>query len=106
MAKNVSSSGPGAPPKHFPEVPPPYEQVVGTGYLVEQMMQIQHSIGELKATVNQLKDASDKQSATLNTVSHRIYAAGAVIAVILTAGGFLLNKIWDSLVILIKMMPQ
>lgn len=90
-------------PHDFPEVAPPaYAQAVGAGYLVETVMQIQQSIGELKATVSHLKESSDKQSAKLDSISHKIYAAGVVIALVLAGVGFLLNKMWDGIFILLK----
>lgn len=66
------------------------------------MMQMQQSLGALTASVDHLKTASDKQSDKLDRISHRIYAAGAVLAVILAGAGFFLNKIWDGLVLLLK----
>ncbi len=93
-------------PERFPEVPPPaYAQAVGSTWLVESMMQMQHAVGELKATVEHLKATSDKQSSKLDRISHQIFAAGAVLAVVLAAVGFFMNKIWDGLVVLMKTTP-
>jgi hypothetical protein len=94
-------------PKRFPEVTPDaYVQAVGAGHLVESMMQMQHSIGELKATVNHLNTASDKQSTKLDRISHIIFAAGVVLTIILGIGGFFLNKIWDGVFTLMTSPPQ
>lgn len=92
-----------AAPQAFPEVPPPaYSQAVNASWVVESMMQVQQSIGKLEAKVDQLTSASDKQSTKIDKISHIIFAAGAVLAVILTVGGFFLNKIWDGIFVLIK----
>ena len=89
--------GPESPPKSFPEVPPSsYAQSVGIGHVVESMMQMQQSIGELKANVDHLTRASDKQSGKLDRISHVIFAAGVVLAIVLSVGGFFMNKIWDG----------
>jgi hypothetical protein len=97
MAKRPSEPVRETTPKRFPEVTPTaYTEAVGATYLVESMMQMQQSLGELKATVGHLKSASDKQSTKLDRISHIIFAAGVVLAIILGIGGFLLNKIWDG----------
>jgi hypothetical protein len=58
-------------PERFPEVPPPtYPQAVSSTWLVESMMQMQHAMGELKATVEYLRTASDKQSTKLALLIH------------------------------------
>jgi hypothetical protein len=69
------------------------------------MMQIQKSIGELQSTVNHLKTTVDGHGSKLDSISHRVYAAGAVIAVLLGIGGWLLNKIWDKLVSVVAAVP-
>jgi hypothetical protein len=92
-----------APPTKFPEVPPTsYAESVGSAWLMESIMQMQQTIGELKATVSHLTTASDKQSAKLDSISHRIYAAGAVLTVVIAIGGFFLSKIWDGVFTLLK----
>jgi hypothetical protein len=91
------------PPTKFPEVPPTtYSESVGSAWLMESIMQMQQTIGELKATVSHLTTASDKQSAKLDSISHRMYAAGAVLTVVLALGGFFLSKIWDGVFALLK----
>ena len=103
MARSPKDTPKETTPKQFPEVvPPSYRDAVGTGWLVESMMQMQSALGELKATVAHLKTASDKQSAKLDRISHIIFAAGVVSTLLLAVAGFFLNKIWDGLVILLK----
>ena len=89
-------------PKSFPEVTPSYQQAVGAGYLTESIMQMQATLGELKSDVKHLTAASDKQSGKLDKISHIIFAAGAILALVITVAGFLLNKIWDGLVLVMK----
>jgi len=68
-------------------------------------MQMQQSIGELKATVNHLNNASEKHGTKLDRISHIIFAAGVVLAIVLAIGGFLLNKIWDGVFMLLTKTP-
>jgi hypothetical protein len=39
------------------------------------------------------------------SISHQVYAAGAVLTVLLAVVGFFMNKIWDGLVVLMKTAP-
>ncbi len=91
-----------ATPKQFPETTPTYQQAVGATWLTEAVMQMQASMGELKSDVKHLTSASEKHSSKLDKISHRVYAAGAVIVVLAAIGGFILNKIWDGIVVLMK----
>jgi hypothetical protein len=94
-------------PQHFPEVAPPaYAQAVGASYLVESMMQMQQSIGEMKATMGHLKTSSDNQSKKLDRVSHIIFAAGVVLTIGIGIGGFVLNKVWDGVVTMVATSGQ
>ena len=103
MARSSKETGRETAPTKFPEVTPSaYADSVGSTWLMESVMQMQQSIGELKATVHHLTTASDKQSAKLDSISHRIYAAGAVITLVIAVGGFFLSKIWDGVFTLLK----
>lgn len=90
-----------ATPKSFAEVPP-YRQAVDIGWLSESMMQMQKSLGELSANVQHLTTASNKQSTKLDRISHVLFAAAAVLAVVLTIGGFFIKDIWAGVLILMK----
>lgn len=107
MAKqSKSESGQETTPKQFPEVPPPaYAETVGALHLVESMMQMQQSIGELKSDVGHLKSTSDKQSKKLDRISHVIFATGVVLAIGVAVCGFILNKIWDGLIAILTRVP-
>jgi hypothetical protein len=72
---------------------------------MEAMMQMQQSIGELEATVNHLNAASEKHGTKLDRISHIIFAAGVVLTIVLAIGGFLLNKIWDGVFMLLTKTP-
>jgi hypothetical protein len=100
-APKVEAEGATTPPR-IPDVPPPYSQAVGSTWLIEAIMQLQQSISKLETKVDHLTAASDKQGTKLDSISHRMYAAGAVLAVVLSILGFFLNKIWDGVFMLLK----
>ena len=91
-----------APARLAETPPPPYGQTVGVLHLVESMMQMQQAIGELKANVAHLAEASSKQTTKLDRISHIVFASGVVLAIVLAIGGFFLNKIWDGVFTLLK----
>jgi len=72
------------------------------GYLVEMMMQMQHSLGELKSDVSHLKTASERHGEKLGRIEKILFASGVVLALLLSVGGFFLNKIWDGILVLLK----
>ena len=74
--------------------------------MVEGMMQMQKTLGELTASVNSLKSASDKQGTKLDRISHILFAAGVVLSIVLGIGAFLMNKMWDGIVHLIMVSPH
>jgi hypothetical protein len=77
---------------------PPAEYVGAEhSFTLQMVTQLHGSVGELKAEVRGLLKQSEKQETKLDKISHQIYAAIAVIAVVGTMSGFLLNKIWDLL---------
>lgn len=65
-------------------------------------MELHKSTGQLTECVNSLRSAIDSQSAQLEKieekvsgVTHKLYAAGVVLTILLMVGGFIVNKAWD-----------
>lgn len=65
-------------------------------------MELQKSNGQLTEAVHRLRESIEKQDArldrmetTLSGVTHKIYAAGVVLAILVVIGGFMVNKAWD-----------
>lgn len=65
-------------------------------------MELQRSTGQLTEAVNALKCSIEKvegrmgsMEEKLSGVTHKIYAAGVVIAIVIAVGGFFVNKAWD-----------
>ena len=81
---------------------PSYHQAVGVAYITEALMQMQATLGELKSDARHLTVASEKQGGKIDRISHIIFAAGVVLTILLAIGGFLLNKMWDGLVLVLK----
>ena len=109
-SENTSSQGGEDRPPQRSQIPdvvtPPYAKVVSDAWMVEGMMQMQKTLGELTSSVGSLKSASDKQGAKLDRISHILFAAGVVLSIILGIGAFLMNKMWDGIVHLIMISPH
>lgn len=91
-------------------IPSPEQETAESGYiaragdhsfLLQAIMENQRTLGELKSTLEDIKATVDKHGGKLDSLSHRIYAAGAVLIVILAIAGFILDKIWDQLITLL-----
>ena len=55
------------------------------------MMEMQKSIGALTEAVSTLKTITEKQGSKLDSISHRIYAAGVFITIAVPLVSFLAN---------------
>ena len=105
MAKPPKSGvEPETTPKTFPEVPPStYTGAVGTAYLVESMMQMQHSLGELNANVARLVADSRSHGEKIDGLRHQAsyIKGGLAVAVVLlgafsTIASFVLSAKWEA----------
>jgi hypothetical protein len=122
MAKSIkpptTGTGQEAPPHVFPQIRPPdsYPQAVSSTWMAECLMQLQNSIGKMESSFGHLKespesnfkrlqDSTDKQSAKVDRLSHIIYAAAAVLALLVAVGSFLVNKAWDPLIAVLTKAP-
>lgn len=71
-------------------------------FTLQAIMELQKSNGQLTEAVHRLRESIEKQDArldrmetTLSGVTHKIYAAGVVLAILVVIGGFMVNKAWD-----------
>ena len=95
------SSRAGDQPPVFPETTPPKLQATSTDYgqfAFQTAMELQKAVGQLQEAVGTLKEQGKQHSEKLDKISLRIYAASAVIVVLGTIIGFLLNKGVDLLI--------
>lgn len=74
----------------------------GHDFTLQAVMDIKGSMGELSSAVKSLQGAVEKMDARIakmddkvSGVTHKLYAAGAVLAVAVVVGGFIVNKAWD-----------
>ena len=83
-------------PERFPVTSP---GVPGTGehsgLILTTVMELQRSVGGLIQAVETMTARIDEQGKKLDSMSHRMYAAGVVILLVLGGLGWALNKIWD-----------
>lgn len=69
----------------------------GHSWNLQVLMELQHSNGRLTQAVEQLTKQSEEHAKKLDSISHRIYAAAAVLAVLGTVLAFLLDRAWDKI---------
>lgn len=90
-------SGGGETPK-FPETTPPVRTTVEQSFPLLAVMELQRAVGKLDEAVGTLKEQGKQHSEKLDKISLRIYAATAVLLVLGTILGFLVNKGVDLLI--------
>lgn len=97
------------PPETVPQQPLTPPPVQGGGdyspYVWKQLGDIQQSIGRLESTLNQIQRSQDKADGKvdkledkLSGVTHKLYAASAILTILVVVGGFLVHKAWDLMV--------
>jgi len=73
----------------------PYQHPADHSWNLQILLDLKGSVGEIKEAISTLKKDSETQSKKLDSISHQIYAAWAVLIVLLGIGGFLLDKFWN-----------
>lgn len=67
-------------PGRLPDTTPPPAMPSGDySYVLEIVMQMQHSMGQLSEAVNGLKSKQEEQGKKLDSISHKVYAAVAIV---------------------------
>ena len=69
----------------------------------ETVLELQKSAGELCSEVRLTREAIDKLDSRLDkieervsSVTHKLYAASVVVAILVAVGAFVINKAWDA----------
>lgn len=82
--------------------PPHFSGHHDHSFTLQAIMELQKSVGQISAEVKALAVASEKIDGKLDKieekvsgVTHKLYAAGVVMTILLVIGGFLINKAWD-----------
>lgn len=109
MTRGRESKGAGqgatSVPSDFPQVtPPPYSGGSDHSFTLQAVMELTKAAGGLTAEIKGLRADVDKQSerlekveTKLSGVTHKIYAAGVVLTIVLFLCGAIVNKAWDLL---------
>ena len=71
-------------------------------FLLQAIMENQRTLGEVKNAVESLQLTVGQHGTKIDRTSHVVYAAGAVLAVLVSIAAFLLNKFWDGLVMVLS----
>jgi hypothetical protein len=66
-------------------------------FTLQAVMELQKAVGHLTARIDELVKKVENQSDKLNSISHQIYAAWAILILLGIVGGFLLNHLWDPM---------
>jgi hypothetical protein len=69
-------------PGSLPESTPPRYPMTDYSFTLQVVMELQKSVGALTEAVNTLKVQGEKHATKLDSISHRIYAFGAIIAIV------------------------
>ena len=93
-------------PRQLPQTNPPGSYPMADySFTLQAVMDLQKTVGQLTEAVNSLKNTIEKQDSRFNRieeklsgVTHKLYAAGVVLAILLALGGFIVNKAWDLMV--------
>lgn len=98
MADKIGETrtGSGTPPD-FPATTP---TEIGREYSfsLQAVMELQKAVGQLSERMDSVRNQIEKQGEKLDRISHQIYAAWAVLVVLLTVGGFVIDKSWNLIV--------
>ena len=89
-----------SPPEDFPETPPP--QPIDWSWSLQMLMELQRTVGELSQSVETLTKQSKEHDKKLNQISHRIYAAVAVLTIVGAVLLWMLNAVSDEIVTAVK----
>lgn len=97
-----------------PQTPPPGAGGGGdySPFVWKQLGDIQQAMGRMEATLSQIQRAqekadekTDKLEEKLSGVTHKIYAASVLLAILVAIGGFFVNKAWDIMMLSIAERP-
>ena len=89
-----------SPPDEFPETPPP--QLTDWSWTLQMLVELQRTVGELSQSVETLTRQSREHDKKLDRISHRIYAAVAVLTILGATLLWLLNAVSDEIVAVVK----
>jgi len=88
-------------PPRLPDTTPrsPYG---GDYSYMEIIMAMQNTMGKLTTAVDTLVEKTNKHEEKLDKISHRVYAAAAIVSIFAVVAGFVLNKLADAVIAALK----
>lgn len=102
MSQSQKSQELSTPDKYSSPITPQSHGQPRHDFTLQTIMALQKSTGQLTAAVESLKESIDKQDKkvtkleeTISGVTHKIYAATAVLVILVAIGSFMVNKAWD-----------
>jgi hypothetical protein len=94
-------------PKRYAETTPtasfsPYDP----SFTLQSILEMQKNLGQLTQAVTTLMEESKKNGEKLNKISHKIYAAEAILAIVGGVLIYFIHKALDVIVPLIQLKPH
>lgn len=90
------------PDKYSNPITPQNHEQPSHNFTLQAIMGLQKSTGQLTTAVESLKESIDKQDKkvtkleeTISGVTHKIYAATAILVIFVAIGSFIVSKAWD-----------
>jgi hypothetical protein len=80
-----------------PENAPAYQHPADHQWNLQFLLDLKGSVASLGEKISGLTEKVEDQGKKLNTISHQIYAAWAILIVFGIIGGFLINHLWDPM---------
>jgi hypothetical protein len=93
--KSASESEAAGTPRAPEGTPLQYTHPDQHSFMLQSIMEMRESLGGLKQAVHDLSEQSRANNKKVQSLSHQIYAAGAVVAAIGILLGFLAPHFWD-----------
>jgi len=94
-----------ATPDAFPVPPPPQFQAVDHSWVLQTIMELQKTTGQLTEAVHTLSRQTEKHGDKLDSISHRIYGAAAVLAALGAIIYFFLDRMWGQILSVLQHLP-
>ena len=99
MAERVKrDQGPTGSPTQIPATNAPYQNPDQHSWILQAVMELKGSMGEVKQAVSTLQTDSTEMRKQVNRISHIMYAASVIGAILIAFGIFLANKVADALI--------
>ena len=84
-------------PEPYPVTPPPGFRADDHSWMLQTIMELGKSTGQLTQAVNTLTEQSKEQGKKIDKISHRMYAATAVLTALGAILYFFLDKMWSQI---------